>query len=361
MYMKKKSVGISMVITCYNRAQFIKESIISCIKQEYDGPKQIIIVDDASTDNSVEVIEETIHKFGDGQDIELIRLPENRGVAGATDAGWAKSKHEWILIVDGDDIQDPLRCYYVNEVVQAFPSAIQLAFCLQYINEFGKKGHYSSYAAGYDFETSPEQIIIDSPQKSYNNWFGELNQPRLKCVGATLAFSRKLYDLWGSICQGETKDLRVEQDFVLGFRAALLSNIVGKKRVVLQYRIHSQNLSNIIRSDGFRGVIESELFQDTRYQAFRAASLQCMLRDIRWAKERRELTNWPIEMLEKAEITIRQELAGCEMRDKWWQCNWFERLRRALYYRNKVHKKDKVWIRLLPFRLFCLLKYLRKR
>ena len=115
----KQSIGISMVITCYNRANFIRESIISCIKQEYNGPLQIIVVDDASTDSSVEVIEATVHEFGAGRDIEIIRLPENRGVAGATDAGWAKAKHEWILIVDGDDIQDPLRCYYVNEAVQA--------------------------------------------------------------------------------------------------------------------------------------------------------------------------------------------------------------------------------------------------
>lgn len=56
---------------------------------------QLVIVDDASTDDSVRVIEETVRDYGQGWDVEIIKLEKNLGAAGATDAGWAKAKHEW--------------------------------------------------------------------------------------------------------------------------------------------------------------------------------------------------------------------------------------------------------------------------
>ena len=199
--------------------------------------------------------------------------------------------------------------------------------------------------------------MLNTPLLNYQNWFGGLTGPGVRCLGA--AFSRKIYDLWGPLCQGTMQNSRFEQDPVLAFRAGLLSYVVGNKQIALYYRSHNENLSNITLQSGYKGIVQYERFQDN-YQAFHAESLRCILRDIEKASQDSRLTNWSPDLLQKAKNYFSKELAGCEMRDKWWQCNWFERLRRALYYHNKVHKKDKVWVRLLPFHVFCWLKYLQK-
>lgn len=349
--------SMSLVITCYNKARFIKDALISCFRQEYEGPLQIIIVDDASTDDSVKIIDDTIAEHGKGLDIEVIKLQQNRGVAGATDAGWAKARHEWILMVDGDDIQHPLRCQHINDVISEHPDVLQISFCMKNIDINGKETNSSSYASGYRYENTPEESVLNTPLLNYQNWFGGLTGPGVRCLGA--AFSRKIYDLWGPLCQGTTQNSRFEQDPVLAFRAGLLSYVVGNKQIALYYRSHNENLSNITLQSGYKGIVQYERFQDN-YQAFHAESLRCILRDIEKASQDSRLTNWSPDLLQKAKNYFSKELAGCEMRDKWWQCNWFERLRRALYYHNKVHKKDKVWVRLLPFHVFCWLKYLQK-
>lgn len=349
---------MSLVITCYNQERYIKDAIVSCFNQEYDGPLQFIIVDDASTDNSLKIIEATVLEQGQNRDVEIVKLEYNRGVAGATDAGWAKTKHNWILMVDGDDIQMPQRCQYIKDAVTSNPDVLQLAFCMKNITSSGKEIGQTSYASGYTYEQVPEETILDTPESNFKNWFGGLEHAGVRCLGA--AFSRKIYNLWGALCQDKTEDMRFEQDPVMAFRAALLSNVMGVKKIALQYRSHDHNLTNITLPHGYKGIIKKELFQD-KYQAFHAASLKCMLRDLARARKQPELTNWTTNMLNEAEEHLRRELAGCEMRYLWWKQSWFERVRRAFYYFNKVQKKDNVWLRLLPFHIFCFLKYITKR
>lgn len=353
--MNQKNPGMSLVVTCYNRARFIGESIISCITQDYDGPIQIIIVDDASSDNSVEIIENTIKEHGAGVDIEVVKLKNNRGVAGATDAGWEKAKYEWILMVDGDDIQHPLRCQYISDTIAEHPDVLGISFCVKNIDINGNVTGVSTYASGYNYRDVPYETVLDTPIKNYQNWFASSKQRSVRCVGG--AYAKKIYDLWGPMCQGEMKDARFEQDSVMAFRAALGSKVMGKKQIALFYRSHNDNLSNISLKKGYKGIVQLELFQDS-YQAFHAETLRCKLLDVTRAESERKLTNWPPELLKQAKINLLKELAGCEMRNGWWKCSWLTRVRRALYYYKKCSAEDKVWVRLLPFHLFCLLKYI---
>ena len=69
---------VSIIITCFNKEKFIDRAIRSCLNQITSGfSYEIIVVDDCSTDNSVDVIE----RFG--QKISVVLLNENKGVVEA--------------------------------------------------------------------------------------------------------------------------------------------------------------------------------------------------------------------------------------------------------------------------------------
>ena len=74
--MSKKDL-VSVIMPNYNRAKYISEAIESVISQTYPI-WELIIIDDCSTDNSVNIIEEYVAK---DERIKLIRLPKNSGPA----------------------------------------------------------------------------------------------------------------------------------------------------------------------------------------------------------------------------------------------------------------------------------------
>ena len=53
-----------LIIPCFNEEEWIERTILSCINQDYPVDKlEVIVVDDCSTDNSVEKIKQTINKL----------------------------------------------------------------------------------------------------------------------------------------------------------------------------------------------------------------------------------------------------------------------------------------------------------
>jgi len=91
---------VSVIVTCHNMERFVAEALESIRKQSYAN-WECIVVDDASTDRSVAVIEETI--TGDDRFL-LIRQPDNRGVVTARNTGTEHASGEFIVFHDADDL-----------------------------------------------------------------------------------------------------------------------------------------------------------------------------------------------------------------------------------------------------------------
>ena len=87
---------VSIIIPCHNNANFLTESINSVLEQDYPN-FEVIVIDDGSTDNSVELLK----KFGNK--IKLIQQ-ENQGPAAARNAGLKAAKGEYIAFNDSDDL-----------------------------------------------------------------------------------------------------------------------------------------------------------------------------------------------------------------------------------------------------------------
>lgn len=87
---------VSIIIPCYNAAQWVSEAVNSCLAQTY-SLIEIIVIDDGSTDDSVE----KLRVYGDH--INLQEEPENRGGDYARNQGIARSKGNYIQFLDADD------------------------------------------------------------------------------------------------------------------------------------------------------------------------------------------------------------------------------------------------------------------
>lgn len=85
---------VSVIITTYNRRKFLKEAIRSVINQDYQN-KEIIVVDDGSTDNSYNEIR--------GFPVRYV-WKANGGISSARNYGIAISKGEYISFLDVDDL-----------------------------------------------------------------------------------------------------------------------------------------------------------------------------------------------------------------------------------------------------------------
>lgn len=100
--MQNKKVGlVSVIIPMYNAQAFIKDTLLSVINQTYTL-YEIIIIDDCSTDESVNIVEE-ISKTNSS--IRLIKLDKNfGGPARPRNIGIEQAKGEYIAFLDADDI-----------------------------------------------------------------------------------------------------------------------------------------------------------------------------------------------------------------------------------------------------------------
>lgn len=107
---------IAAVIPTYNRAYCIRHAVDSALAQTL-GCTEIIVVDDGSTDNTLEVLEQYKDR------IRLIRQ-ENRGVSAARNAGILAATSEWIAFLDSDDEWEPQKLAVQMGAVEADTSLV---------------------------------------------------------------------------------------------------------------------------------------------------------------------------------------------------------------------------------------------
>lgn len=93
---------ISVIMASYNYAEYIRAAIESVINQTFKE-WELIIVDDCSTDDSVNVIKSYLYD----DRIKLYINEENLGLAGTLQKGISKAQGEWIAFLESDDIFFP--------------------------------------------------------------------------------------------------------------------------------------------------------------------------------------------------------------------------------------------------------------
>lgn len=109
---------VSVVICCYNYAEFLPFAVRSCLSQE-DVHVEVIIVDDASSDDSVLVARSLAR---DNANVLLIEHAKNTGPVDAFNDGARAAAGEFLVRLDADDLLTPGSLSRATLLAQSFPS-----------------------------------------------------------------------------------------------------------------------------------------------------------------------------------------------------------------------------------------------
>lgn len=104
----------SIIIPLYNKEKFIGKSVSSVLNQTYRN-FELIIVDDGSTDNSLDIVK----SFSDAR-ISICSKP-NGGVSSARNFGIRKAHTDWIMFLDADDELYPKALENFNDGIKRHP------------------------------------------------------------------------------------------------------------------------------------------------------------------------------------------------------------------------------------------------
>lgn len=93
---------VSVIIPCYNVKNYVTETLDSLAKQTYENI-EVIIIDDASDDNTLEVLQ----TYNALHDIKIIAQKINKGVSVSRNIGISIAKGKYITFLDADDRYEP--------------------------------------------------------------------------------------------------------------------------------------------------------------------------------------------------------------------------------------------------------------
>ena len=189
-------VSISIIVTCYNLEKYIEQALVSCFRQDYAGTMELVIVDDASTDSSVDIIRNTIEKYGKGWEVSFIQRSVKGGVSAAMDTAMSKAKYEWCVWADGDDVQSIDRCSKTARLAEQFPQAFSIHLSRECINGKGVSNGKIWGPLNVPYDKHPVVFCQNLPEERLQNYKNE-SEKRIIDYGCSMAIRKELWSLWG--------------------------------------------------------------------------------------------------------------------------------------------------------------------
>jgi len=211
-------VKVSVCIASYNYDQYIGEAIESVFAQTYEN-WELIVIDDASTDNSVSIISKLQQRYPDK--VIFIPLAENQGVCQTFNQAYARAQGEFIAILGADDRMLPQRLEKQVAYLQEHSGVGVICSDVNTIDESGQ---------GVISASVFSQPIIDLRSQLLEGNF--LNAPSAmfrQCILTEVGFLNPVLDY--------------VQDFDHWLRILEHYDIERLPARLTEYRIHGKNLS----------------------------------------------------------------------------------------------------------------------
>jgi len=124
---------VSVIMACYNASKYMEETIESVLNQTF-ADFEFVIVDDFSTDDSLEIAQR--YQQMDAR-VMVVSLPKNSGAAAARNAAVEKARGRLICVIDADDICRPYRLQVQHDFLLNNPASVLVSGAMEYIDESG--------------------------------------------------------------------------------------------------------------------------------------------------------------------------------------------------------------------------------
>lgn len=164
---------VSVIVTGYNSAPTIVQAIES-VRAQTVGDFELIFVDDASTDNTVALVE----SIADPR-IRIIRNSKNRGIGGAKNVGIKAARADYIAFLDSDDIWTPHKLAIQLPAAKSTAGRLPLAFTAFWVHRI-------------DLST----VSLRRP-RCHGTWLRSLLMGENLSLGSTLLAARDCFDVVG--------------------------------------------------------------------------------------------------------------------------------------------------------------------
>lgn len=223
--MKKIDVLLSM----YNGEKYLREQLDSIVGQTM-LPDTILIIDDCSTDLSVEIVEEYIKKYQKEIKWHLIKNKKNKGWKKNFFHGLQLCQGDYIFLCDQDDVWDRNKIQMMADVLDKNEN-INLLVC-----------NYEAFAE------EKEDSFVRRSKKFFNNENVEIIMPNEKvayvgrpgcCFCVRKKFFESLENYW---------DVEVAHDAQLWRYSCVSDSLALLNKKLVRYRRHSNNVTKVAKT-----------------------------------------------------------------------------------------------------------------
>lgn len=157
----QKEAAISVIIPCYQCSKTISRTLESVVAQSL-RPAEIILVDDGSSDDTLNLLEYLQEKYGKSW-IKLVALKFNGGPSVARNTGWDLASQDYIAFLDADDAWHPEKLALQYFWMLDHPN---IALCGHAYRLIDSLDPSSDFQPNSNFKTSivsPDEILFSNP------------------------------------------------------------------------------------------------------------------------------------------------------------------------------------------------------
>lgn len=154
---------LSVIVPCYNMSQYVQYALDSLIVNDYPD-KQIILIDDGSTDETLSILNKYAAEYGYFEVITKV----NGGVSSARNIGLDYARGEYVMFVDPDDM---ISVDYMNVIVKAISDGHDLIHFAY--TDAEEVAHYSmslQYSTRREILDCLLPSILGYSENNVNNW-----------------------------------------------------------------------------------------------------------------------------------------------------------------------------------------------
>ena len=227
---------VSVIMNCYNSDKYLKEAIDSVIAQTYTN-WEIIFWDNQSTDKSAKIF--TSYK---DPRLHYFLAPGHTSLSEARNLGVFQTHGEWIGFLDCDDRWLPNKLYDQLDIINSHGDSLGLVYGKMRII-FGDGEPEGKWGDSFRKYKNRRPFLKRLPEGNIFNTLIMINYIPL----SSALVRRKMYIDLG----GMRQDLLQVGDYDLFLKVAKNSDVLAIQEDIIEYRVHSSNLSSKISKDAW--------------------------------------------------------------------------------------------------------------